>query len=148
MYFLSILGVIVLSGFLLALGNADATWYLDVPSLLLIVLFDVTMLLGAGLLKDFNRAFRLIVSTKEESADLLRRSIEAVCLARRVTITAGVFTLVAQLILILGRLDEPSKLGPSLAVGMLTLLYASAVTLILLPLESGLKLKLQKLLHE
>ena len=69
-------------------------WFIDLPSLLPLILFNITMLLSAGLLKDFNNAFRFVVRTdQEESLTKLRRSIEAVRLARRVTLAAGGFDL-------------------------------------------------------
>ena len=124
-------------------------WFIDLPSLLPLILFNITMLLSAGLLKDFNNAFRFVVRTdQEESLTKLRRSIEAVRLARRVTLAAGGFDLFFQFILILGRIDFPEILGPYIAIGMLGLLYVFAFVLLLLPMESRLQIKLQNMLQD
>lgn len=149
MYFLSVLGVVVISGYLMLLmmGNLNFVSFIDFPSLLTILLFEVTMLFSAGLLKDFNNAFRLAVRTKRDAetgvpVSELRRAVEAVRLARRVSLAGGVFALLFQIILILHNMSTPEQLGPMLAVAILTLLYALAITLLLLPLESKLRVKL------
>lgn len=149
MYFLSVLGVVVISGYLMLLmmGNLNFVSFIDFPSLLTILLFEVTMLFSAGLLKDFNNAFRLAVRTKRDTetgvpVSELRRAVEAVRLARRVSLAGGVFALLFQIILILHNMSTPEQLGPMLAVAILTLLYALAITLLLLPLESKLRVKL------
>ncbi len=150
MYFISIVAVLIVSGLMLVWGpgRGNVAWFIDLPSLLLILIFDVTMLLSTGLLKDFNNAFRLVARKKsEESVTEMKRAIEAVVLTRRVTLAAGGFTMLFQLVLIMAYMDDPALLGPMLAVGILTLLYALAIVLVLLPLESRLRLKLQNLLQ-
>ncbi len=155
MYFLSVLGVVVISGYLmlLTMGNLNFVSFIDFPSLLTILLFEVTMLFSAGLLKDFNNAFRLAVRPKRDTetgvpASELRRAVEAVRLARRVSLAGGVFALLFQIILILHNMSTPEKLGPMLAVAILALLYALAITLLLLPLESKLRVKLGAVAEE
>lgn len=154
MYLFSVLGVIVVSAFFLITGgpwpgSGKIYWFIDFASLVPLILFNVPMLLGAGLLKDFNNAFRFGIRKEgEESLIELKRAIEAVALVKKVTLTAGGFDLIFQLILILGMLSDPQTLGPCLAVGMLGLLYAFAFVLILLPLESRLKMKVQSMLQD
>lgn len=145
MYFISVLAVVAVSGLMLTWGlRGNPAWFIDMPSFLIILIFAVTMLLSTGLLRDFNNAFRLIVrKNAESSVREVRRAIEAVSLTRKVMLAAGGFTVCFSFVLILGGLDDPAALGPSLAVCILTMLYALAFVLILLPLESGLRLKLQ-----
>ena len=150
MYFISVLALIITSIFFFIVGPGKGSnmiyWFIDLPSLLPLILFNITMLLSAGLLKDFNNAFRFVGRT--ESLAKLRRSVEAVRLARRVTLAAGGFDLFFQFILILGRMDSPEMLGPYIAIGMLGLLYAFAFVLLLLPMESRLQIKLQNMLQD
>lgn len=153
MYFISVLALIITSIFFFIVGPGKGSnmiyWFIDLPSLLPLILFNITMLLSAGLLKDFNNAFRFVGRTdQEESMAKLRRSVEAVRLARRVTLAAGGFDLFFQFILILGRMDSPEMLGPYIAIGMLGLLYAFAFVLLLLPMESRLQIKLQNMLQD
>ena len=149
MYFISIVAVVCISGFLLMLGQGSVVWLIDMPSLIVILLFDITMLFSAGLVKDFNNAFRMVLRTgKDESVTEMKRAIEAVGLVRKTTLSAGVFSMIFGLIMAMGQLGNPELLGPNLAVASLTLLYALAFILILLPLESRLRMKLQNLLQD
>ncbi len=149
MYFLSFLGVVLISAFMMMLstGGGGLVYFLDFPSALVMLLFGSTILLSAGLLKDFNNAFRLVVRMGREkesavSEGELRRAIEAVRLAIKTMLTGGVFYFLFTCVLIMVQLDTPEKLGPMLAVGMLVLLYGLAVVLILLPLEARLRVRL------
>ena len=149
MYLISVLSVIVVSGFLLMLGRGNVAWFIDALSLLVILLFDGMILLSSGLTKDFNNAFRMVLKNgKEEGLSEIKRAIEAVVLVRKTTMAAGVFSMIFGMIMAIGALADPYMLGPNLAVACLTLLYALAVELILLPLESRLKMKLQNLLQD
>lgn len=147
MYFISVLAVVLVSWFMLGFGlGGNVTWFIDAPSLLILLVFAATMLLSTGLLKDFNNAFRLIAKKgAEASVREVKRAIEAVALARKVMLAAGGFTVCFSFVLILGGLNDPASLGPAMAVCVLTMLYALAFVLILLPLESGLRLKLHDL---
>ena len=149
MYFLSFLGVVLISAFMMMLSTVGGglVYFLDFTSALVMLLFGSTILLSAGLLKDFNNAFRLVVRMGREkesavSEGELRRAIEAVRLAIKTMLTGGVFSFLFTCVLIMVQLDTPEKLGPMLAVGMLVLLYGLAVVLILLPLEARLRVRL------
>jgi flagellar motor component MotA len=155
MYFLSFLGVILISALMMMLstGGNGLVYFLDFPSALVILLFGSTILLSAGLLKDFNNAFRLVVGIRQEKENKvsemeLRRAVEAVRLAIKTMLTGGVFSFLFTCVLIMMQLNEPSKLGPMLAVGMLVLLYGLAVVLVLLPLEARLRVRLHDMTKE
>ena len=139
------------SGFMLMIGQGSAVWFLDIPSLIIILLFDSMMLISAGLTRDFNNAFRMAFANgKEKGLSEIKRAIEAVVLVRKTTLTAGGFGMIFGLIMVIviGQLANLELLGPNLAVASLTLLYALAIELVLLPLESRLKMKLQSLLQD
>lgn len=155
MYFLSFLGVVLISAFMMMLstGSNGLIYFLDFPSALVMLLFGSTILLSAGLLKDFNNAFRLVVKIEREKQNTvsekeLQRAIEAVRLAIKTMLTGGVFSFLFTCVLIMTQLAEPEKLGPMLAVGMLVLLYGLAVVLILLPLEARLRVRLNDITKE
>ena len=149
MYLISVVAVVVVSGFMLMIGQGSAVWFLDIPSLIIILLFDSMMLISAGLTRDFNNAFRMAFATgKEKGLSEIKRAIEAVVLVRKTTLTAGGFGMIFGLIMVIGQLANLELLGPNRAVASLTLLYALAIELVLLPLESRLKMKLQSLLQD
>lgn len=150
MYIISILAVIIISR-LLTTGNTGG-WLFDYLTITVMLLFDFTLLAGTGLLKDFNNAFRLSIRRRngKESLSELRRSIEAVRLTRKVTLASGMFFLFFEAAQILMKVnwDEVASgssgtdLGGMLATGLSAPLYAAAIILILLPMESILRLRL------
>lgn len=155
MYFLSIIAVILASALMMCSGWAmdSWTWYLDPVSLVLLVLITVPIMLSAGLLKDFNNAFRFATKKNTDATyTQLKRSIEAVILFRRTLIASGAFTFVFSLVFVFIYNAKESmsieKILASIAVASLSFLYALAFVIILLPLESRLKVKLQEMMHE
>lgn len=152
MYMVSIL-VVIAASWLLVNGQGGEIWIIDPPTIFVMALFVFTILLGSGFLKDFNNAFRLGLWKKRagESANELKRAIEAVCLVKKVLAAAGAFLLFFELAQILTTLDltEPSaSLGSMLLIGLAAPLYASAMILVLLPMESTLKMKLWNIQEE
>lgn len=149
MYIISILAVIIISR-LLTTGNTGG-WLFDYLTITVMLLFDFTLLAGTGLLKDFNNAFRLSIRRRngKESLSELRRSIEAVRLTRKVTLASGMFFLFFEAVQILMKVNwnevasgSGTDLGGMLAPGLSAPLYAAAIILILLPVESILRLRL------
>lgn len=150
MYIISFLAVAVLSWYITDIGSAgNMLWIFDnLPLTLVMLLFIFTLLLAAGLLKDFNNAFRFSIRRKveKESLNEWRRAIEALRLARKTAFFTGMFLLFFNLsqALILEEAERLKPLGSFLADGLRIPLYASAMILILLPVESSLKLRLKE----
>lgn len=148
MYIVSVLAVVFASWYL-ANAQGGQMWLVDLPTIFVMVLFVFTILLGAGFLKDFNNAFRLGLWRKQgnESANELKRAIEAVRLVRKVLVASGMFLLFFELTQILLAIDIeiselPSGAGFMLSTGLKAPAYASVAILVLLPLESTLQMKL------
>ena len=104
MYIVSILAVILLMIIMMAftgsLGISMVACYIDTPSLILLIILCVPMLISSGLMKDFNRAFKIVIAkNKEVSLTEIKRSIEAVELVMKVLIYGAVFILIFTLIL-------------------------------------------------
>ncbi len=155
MYFLSIVTVILASVLMMCSGATMAswTWYVDPVSLILLVLITIPIMLSAGLLKDFNNAFRFAMKKHTDATYIqIKRSMEAVILFRRTLIAAGAFIFVFSLVFVFVyyTLENTNLelLLSSVAVASLSFLYALAFVIILLPLESKLKVKLQEMMHE
>lgn len=148
MYIVSVLAVIVVSWYLAdAQGVGDIVWIADPETVIVMALFVFTILLGAGFLKDFNNAFRLGLwkGRGGESVNELKRAIEAVCLVKKILAAAGAFLLFFELTQILMTMDFfelPAGMGYMLSTGLRAPVCASAVILMLLPMESVLKMKL------
>lgn len=118
-------------------------WYMDLPSLLMILLLTIPMLFASGLFKDFFRAFPIAVSKKKEySVREMKRSALAVQMMMRLVMYAGVFSTFIALVQILGGLDAPEQIGPHIAIAVLTILYAVMIDMILLIFHTMIKSRL------
>lgn len=150
MYFISILAIILVT--VLAGGNSlnfHLEYFWDTPSLLIILLLCISILLSAGLFKDFNNAFRIALSKKKDKNLIeIKRGIEAINLAVRTLLCSGFFFFILSLFVILRSLDDLSMLGPHIAVAVLTCIYTLAITIILLPIKSILKVKVIEFMPE
>lgn len=149
MYLISILAVIVVMIFMCIFQGLNLIWLIDVPSLLLLLLITIPLLISAGLLKDFNNAFRFVVGKKKvENLKELRRSVEAVSLAIRTILLSGTLVSVIQCVVTLKALDNPEKLGPMLCVSILAVVYAVGLSLLMLPLRTQLQMKIIEYLSD
>ena len=123
------LSQIVLCGFKLS----DVAWFVDLPSLFLILIVFIPGLIIMGEWKDFVKSFS--VGIKDFRLLELKNIIEAVAAAQKLTVFAALFAVIISGVLIMGHLDDMSTLGPNLAVCFLSGLYAVIVEFFLLPLR-------------
>lgn len=152
MYLLSILALIIFSivpmMFLMeGIGGMGRSlvYILDFPSLLVLLLILIPMLASAGLLKDFNNAFRLGAHAHVKS-DIyeLKRAIHAVSFAVGALWAAGIFSSVYAIIYTLFLHNkEGAAFAAYLGVAVIPLLYSSFLVILLLPLKARLAVKLE-----
>ena len=123
-------------------GMSAALWFLDLPSILLIVLIFVPGLLIMGEWKNFLKAFS--VGIRPFSLLELKNIIGAVDAAQKLTIYAALFAIIISGVLLMGRLDDPYTIGPNLAVCFLAGLYAVIIEFLLLPLRLNAERKMNE----
>ncbi len=123
-------------------GTFAILWFLDLPSLLLIALIFVPGLLIMGQWKDFIKAFS--VGIRPYSLLELKNIIGAVDAAQKLTVYAALFAIIISGVLVMGRLDDPSTIGPNLAVCFLAGLYAVIIEFLLLPLRLNAERKMNE----
>ena len=123
-------------------GLSAISWFLDLPSLSLIafVLFPGLLIMGAW--KDFIKAFS--VGIKPFSLLQLKNIVEAVGAAQKLTVYGALFSIIISGVLIMGRLNDPSTLGPNLAVCFLSGFYAVIIEFLLLPLRLNAERKMNE----
>ncbi len=114
-------------------GMSAITFFIDLPSLLLILFILIPGLIIMGEWRDFILAFS--VGIRQFSLLQLKNIIGAVSAAQKLTVFAALFAIITSGVLILGRLDSPETLGPNLAVCFLAAYYAVIIEFILLPLK-------------
>lgn len=123
-------------------GISSIRWFIDLPSLILIVLVLVPGLLIMGVWKDLIKSFS--VGIKKYSLLEMKNIVGAVDAAQKLTVFAALFAIVISGILILGNVDDLSKLGPNLAVCFISGLYAVIVEFFLLPLRLNAERKMNE----
>ena len=137
--FIAVFMMTVLGG---SWGMTAALWFLDLPSILLIVLIFVPGLLIMGEWKNFLKAFS--VGIRPFSLLELKNIIGAVDAAQKLTIYAALFAIIISGVLLMGRLDDPYTIGPNLAVCFLAGLYAVIIEFLLLPLRLNAERKMNE----
>ena len=123
-------------------GASAITWFIDLPSLLIIALVLIPGLLIMGEWKDFVKAFS--VGIKQYSLLELKNILGAVSAAQQLTIYGALFAIVISAVLMMGRLDDLSTISPRLAVCLLAGFYAVIVEFFLLPLRLNAERKMNE----
>ena len=118
------------------------TWFIDIPSLLLILLILIPGMLIMGEWKDFIKSFS--VGIKPYSLLELKNIICAVKAAQKLTICGALLAIITSAVLLMGRLDDPSTFGPRLAVCFLAGFYAVIFEFLLLPLHLNAERKMNE----
>ena len=98
-------------------GMHALVWFIDLPSLLGIILICAAVVLCSG----------------------VRGKKEVFLVVQKAVIPAGIFMALTAGIIILGGLDSIEYLGPNLAVAILSMAYAVLIYLILIPVNKRLE---------
>lgn len=143
--------ILFLAVFLLtiAIGNTGLelsaiTWFIDLPSLILIILILIPGLLIMGEWKSFIKSFS--VGIKEYKLLELKNIIGAVSAAQKLVIFGALFAIIISGVLLLGNLSDPSTIGPNLAVCFLSGFYAVIFEFFLLPLRLNAENKMNEVM--
>ena len=123
-------------------GLSSIAWFIDLPSILLILLILIPGLLIMGEWKDFIKAFS--VGIKEFGLLELKNIIEAVDAAQKLTLYAALFTIIISGVLVMGQLGDISMIGPNLAICFLAGFYAIIIEIFLLPLKINAERKMNE----
>ena len=114
---LGILTLILLLGITGGVGLHALVWFVDLPSLLGIILICAAVVLCSG------------VRGKKEVFHIVHKAV----------IPAGIFMALTAGVVILASLDNIEYIGPNLAVALLSLTYGVLIYLILLPVNKRLE---------
>lgn len=123
-------------------GIKTIVWFIDIPSILLIALILIPGLIIMGEWGTFLKAFS--VGIREYNLLELKNIIGAVEAAQKLTVYGALFAIVISGVLLLGRLDDLSVMGPNLAVCLLAGFYAVIVEFFLLPLKLNAEYKMNE----
>lgn len=110
------------------------SYFIDIPSLLCLLLLVVPAVIVSGMWEDFARVFS--IGKKEYTLAQMKRSLEAVKLVQRLVFCGiGFFTIITFVILLYSMLD-PINLGPSMAIMALTVFYGIILEFFLAPMSA------------
>lgn len=134
---------IFLSNILLVQGGLSTVMcFVDLPSLILIIIVLIPGLLIMKVWTDFIKSFS--VGIKPYSLLELKNIIGAVDAAQKMTVFAALFAIIISAIVILANIENVSVIGPNLAVCFLAGLYAVIIEFFLLPLRLNAEREMNK----
>lgn len=123
-------------------AGISPAYILDLPSLLLMLLIVVPILIAAGIWKDINSAFRMILTRKwDVTLNELKRAEHGLGVLMNALMTAGIFLSACSVLVSLGTVVgadgmEMESLCANLEVSLLPIFYGLIFRLILLPLKT------------
>lgn len=143
--FITVIAVLLAFLYTIALsveGFASVYNYIDIPSMIILLLLVIPVLISAGMLRDFCASFKRafsaqIICTRAE----LQRSMEAVKLARKSNYTAGIFGFLISFVFVCKGYDPAGAyvFWMNMAVAVIPVIYAMALDLIFLAVYGRLK---------
>lgn len=111
----------------------------DLPSLIIILVFTVPVLIRNGVWKDFKRAFFLLKKGYACHLSELKRTQDVLEMLQRQVFCAGIVAMLLTFINIMRSLSDLASLGPNMAVAVMTVLYATVIEMLLLSLQLEVK---------
>ncbi len=125
--------------FQILISGGSLIWYLDIPSLILVLAILFISLAAGGQFRPFCQAFGLVFRKnylKKGDIDIQLESIEyALSYAIKSILLGSGFSSIIAFVIVFGHLDQLNLIGPNLAVTVLVLLYAIFLSLLLLFLK-------------
>ncbi len=116
-----------------------ASFLFNMPSFVIILVFTVPLLVRGGVWREFIRAFQLLKKSYSCHLSELRRTQDVLEMLQRQVFCAGILAMLCTFIMIMRELSSLAMLGPKLAVAILTVLYATVIEMLLLPLQMEVK---------
>lgn len=137
-----ILALVLSLCFGLSSGSSVITAFLDVPSFLMLVVPTLLILVAAGMLKSFFKAFSILGSSEKYTKQQMEKSRLALRLGANSLLVVGALESVASVILLFGYYYagvDTEAIFANVAVALLTMLYGMVAYLLLLPVRCRLE---------
>lgn len=122
--------------------------YFSVITISLLAVLSIPLLISAGLLGDFFKAFQYVLKDDcNVRLHELKRSMEAILFMQKTMLYGPAFIASFQIITMLYNLNDPASIGPPTARAFMAILYGTAVNLLLIPVRSGLNIKMIEIME-
>lgn len=122
--------------------------FIDLPSLLIILLLVVPSVIANGMGGDFLRALKLTKKGYTCKLSEMKKALEAVKLVQKRSIYSGVLVTLLSLIYLLINYFDSATLGANIAVALMTVLYACIIVFLLSPVQAIINRKIADYLEE
>ena len=104
--------------------EAPIAAFVYIPAITIVVLAPALLLAGIYGLPAFGRSFKIAFSPSAASLEELKIGARLFASMQRLLVLTGIITTMFGLVAILTELEDASRLGPNLALAMITLLYS------------------------
>ncbi len=121
--------------FILSMGQPSIYWFIDMPSLFLNLGILILGLGISGQMKYFWLGIKAAYTKntfKIEEMEQMKKAEYALSYGIKITILASIASALISWVTIMAKLDDPSALGPNLAVMTLTILYGIISSMVLM----------------
>lgn len=141
-FFLSIIGVMILLLGLNILGGNDPLLYLDIASLLCIILFTLIPFLASYKMSGIRKGFKIALSTGGKSEADRAYGIKFVKTWDRLSLFSSAVTFMFGIIGMLAWLEDTASVGANLGVALIVMFYYFIMKLaIFVPLKASLEIQ-------
>lgn len=123
--------------------------FLDSPTIIVLLLLCLFFLMATGTLKDFGNAVKFSVKGKTSTYTLggLKDAQDAVAMLSQAIIYSVVFITAFMGVDILYHMDDLARLGPYMAVMLLSIVYGMLMEMVLLVMKMNLQKKIRNYLE-
>ncbi len=145
-YFIVLLLTLAVLGWVALLAGSGVGSFLDIPSLLVVLVPALLMSLASYGLSEMGSYFALAFKKEGAAPVALEKGIHFFDTLQTYFKISAAIAFSMGLILILATLDDLSKIGPYLAVAVISVLYACVLALLLtVPFRTALEKKMIEL---
>lgn len=149
MCILSMVAMVLFMVLLLVVSGGAVRTFIDLPTIILMLVVIIPMLISTGLFKDFNNGLRLGITKKmPRTVTEIKRAIEAVKLVMTASLVTGIFISIAGMIIVFVNVGDMAVLLPNVSVALIGVIYGIIIYLLLLPFRTILNLKLINYIQE
>ena len=132
--------ILALMGTIYSSGGVIVT-YLDIPSLILSVLLPAILMIVLYGFTDLKMMLRAPFDPKTSRENLFKADAFYKTFSR-LSLAAGCIAVLIGVIAMLKNLEDPTAVGPNMAVSLISLFYAGLVNVLVIPLRVMIQKKL------
>lgn len=122
--------------------------YVDITSLISILILSLPILARNGLWKNFFMAFKMMNKKFHCSLSDMKRSLDAVEMMQKQILYAGIMVTSVLVIFVLSSVTDMERISVNMAISFIEVLYTAILELLLLPLQLEVKRRIIDYMEE